>query len=323
MSLKKSSLASRGYKSFEEWNSDPNHVYIGRDMTHFVKGALGSEWGNPFKAKKANKNSLNHCLERYEDHIRRTPDLFNAVMELEGKEIGCWCKPGLCHGDILIKLFKERQGSNPSYQTLGEYSPITGGVDTPLRCEGKDLLISTPSVFPPLRLNGGGDTSHESQENIMDDNEHHSNSILVNDPSTSPPSNHDSQYVSNENDPLSFVSQDDSMSEQDIRDTLFDAGYTIEDINDIITKWKSNESACSDSSSCVGENVSLLDEIEDPFAILKDLKEKNSERPIIAQLNINSISSKFEPLAEMIKDNIDFLLVTENLMTHSQWGNFK
>ena len=33
-------------------------------------------------------------------------------MELEGKELGCWCKPYLCHGDILIKLFKERQGMN-------------------------------------------------------------------------------------------------------------------------------------------------------------------------------------------------------------------
>ena len=113
MSLKKYSLSKRGYKSFKDWNSDPNHLYIGRDMTHHIAGALGSKWGNPFKANKNNKNSLNKCLERYEDHIRRNPGLFSAVMELEGKELGCWCKPSPCHGDILIKLFKERQGTNP------------------------------------------------------------------------------------------------------------------------------------------------------------------------------------------------------------------
>ena len=57
VSLKKYSLTRRGYKSFQDWNTDPNHVYIGRDMSHHVAGALGSKWGNPFKAKKSDKNS--------------------------------------------------------------------------------------------------------------------------------------------------------------------------------------------------------------------------------------------------------------------------
>ena len=113
VSLKKSCLNRRGYKSFKDWNSDPNHLYIGRNMNHHVAGAHGSKWGNPYKFDKTNKNSIKKCLERYEDHIRRNPDLFNAVMELEGKELGCWCKPSPCHGDILIKLFKERQTTIP------------------------------------------------------------------------------------------------------------------------------------------------------------------------------------------------------------------
>ena len=71
------------------------------DMSHYVAGALGSKWGNPFKAKKRNKKSVKKCLERYEDHIRKDPDLFNAIMELEGKELGCWCKPSQCHVDIF------------------------------------------------------------------------------------------------------------------------------------------------------------------------------------------------------------------------------
>ena len=68
----------------------------------------------------------------------------------------------------------------------------------------------------------------------------------------------------------------------------------------------------SENSSCVSENVSLLDEMEDPIAVLKALKGKNSDRPVFAHLNINSLSSKFEPLTEMVRQTIDFLLVTES-----------
>ena len=63
-------------------------------------------------------------------------------------------------------------------------------------------------------------------------------------------------------------------------------------------------------SACV-ENVSSSDG-NDPLKLLNGLKEKNLERPIIAHLNINSISSKFEPFMELTKDTIDFLLVTES-----------
>ena len=50
VSLTRSALRERGYASFEDWNSDPNHVYIGRDMTRWVAGAQGSKWGNPYTA---------------------------------------------------------------------------------------------------------------------------------------------------------------------------------------------------------------------------------------------------------------------------------
>ena len=51
---------------------------------------------------------------------------------------------------------------------------------------------------------------------------------------------------------------------------------------------------------------------DNPTEILSELKEKNSERPIIAHLNINSISSKFEPLTSLIKDTVDLMVVTES-----------
>ena len=68
----------------------------------------------------------------------------------------------------------------------------------------------------------------------------------------------------------------------------------------------------SDNSSCVSEDVSFLDEMEDPITVLKALKDKNSDRTVFAHLNINSLSSKFEPLTEMVRQTIDFLLVTES-----------
>ena len=122
----------------------------------------------------------------------------------------------------------------------------------------------------------------------------------------------DTKCLSNSNSILVSLNSEDSMSEQDIREILLEAGYAIEEINDIISKARSNESAFSEESSSVDGNMSFLDDMEDPVAILRDLKAKNSDSPVIAHLNINSLSSKFEPLTEMVKDNIDFLLVTES-----------
>ena len=283
VSLKKASLTRRGYKSFEDWSANPNHLYIGRTMSHHVAGAQGSKWGNPFKVNKSEKNSRKKCLKRYEDHIRNDPDLFNAVMELEGKELGCWCKPSLCHGDILIKLFKERQctNSNPCFSnsdsvtTKSQSSPINdlsveyqttilskesdGKCPVNVKCTSRDQEITEEgngsfennyAVFAPLRLTGGGDTSFECQENI--NSEYQGSGIFEN-------------SITNSDSPceaLSSVNQDNSMSEQDIRDVLYEAGYTIEAIENIITSKAGNlnkslnlsETKESDDGCITGKN---------------------------------------------------------------------
>ena len=51
--------------------------------------------------------------------------------------------------------------------------------------------------------------------------------------------------------------------------------------------------------------------IDNPLSTLRQLKEKNVDRPVIAQLNINFLSPKFEPLVSLIKDNVDLLMVSE------------
>ena len=50
---------------------------------------------------------------------------------------------------------------------------------------------------------------------------------------------------------------------------------------------------------------------DDPKKLLRTLKAKNNERPIVAHININFLNSKFEPLKDIIKDNVDILLVSE------------
>jgi len=105
INVKKGELNKRGYDNFEDWIKDPNHIYIGRNMAFYVKGAVGSKWKNPFKVKKY---GLDKCLELYENYIKENKELYNSLDELKNKELGCWCKPNKCHGDILIKLLNEK-----------------------------------------------------------------------------------------------------------------------------------------------------------------------------------------------------------------------
>ena len=104
VSIKKAVLNERGISNFEEWNQSENHVYIGRNMSFYVPGTYKSKWSNPFTVKKYGRDKV---LELYEDYIRSNPGLYNSLEELRGKELGCWCKPESCHGDVLVKLLEE------------------------------------------------------------------------------------------------------------------------------------------------------------------------------------------------------------------------
>ena len=78
-------------------------VYIGRP----------SKWGNPFSHKegtlaKYKVDTREEAVEKYREYILDNPVLLDALHELKGKVLGCWCKPLACHGDILIELIEER-----------------------------------------------------------------------------------------------------------------------------------------------------------------------------------------------------------------------
>jgi len=72
-------------------------VYIGR----------GSIWGNPYKiGVDGNRKDVIFMCEKY---IRSNHQLLKRINELEGKILGCHCKPKACHGDIYIKILNERK----------------------------------------------------------------------------------------------------------------------------------------------------------------------------------------------------------------------
>jgi len=50
---------------------------------------------------------ISYRLDKYAQYVRENPDLWNSLMELDGKVLGCWCAPSPCHGHILIQLLNE------------------------------------------------------------------------------------------------------------------------------------------------------------------------------------------------------------------------
>ncbi len=118
INVKKFELRKLGYDDLEHWlASSPDHVYIGRSMIHYVKGAVGSKWANPFKVDKIGRDA---AIQKYEEFIRGNPELMESLGELENKVLGCWCHPEACHGDVLIKLLAERSLSRNNTRNINE-----------------------------------------------------------------------------------------------------------------------------------------------------------------------------------------------------------
>ena len=73
------------------------------------------------------------------------------------------------------------------------------------------------------------------------------------------------------------------------------------------------------SHSCETPNKGSTESAQtgDLKEILKNLRPKNVNRLICAQLNINSLRSKFDSIINIIKNNIDILLISETKLDPS------
>lgn len=100
------------YNNLKEWMKDPLNVYIGRRGIVFIDGARfpekSSVWSNPFKINK-NRNR-GKVIKMYKKYIVKKiikEDMFSQLLELKNKNLGCWCHPEKCHGDVLIELMND------------------------------------------------------------------------------------------------------------------------------------------------------------------------------------------------------------------------
>ncbi len=85
---------------------EPYDIYIGR----------GSKWGCPYTIIKDRPtlaseivDSKEEALSKYKEYVLTSPELMESLDELEGKVLGCFCKPEKCHGDILLELLTKKK----------------------------------------------------------------------------------------------------------------------------------------------------------------------------------------------------------------------
>jgi predicted transcriptional regulator len=79
-------------------------VYIGREFRRGKYDFDASKWGNPYR--EGEDGTIDQVIDKYRDYIKGRPDLLTSLPELRGKRLGCWCKPGPCHRDVLIELLE-------------------------------------------------------------------------------------------------------------------------------------------------------------------------------------------------------------------------
>jgi hypothetical protein len=103
-------------ENLREWMKDEENVYIGRAGIVFIDNVRfpkeSSIWANPYKVgDKKGQYEREESLRLYENYIREkikgSESMKEELLKLKGKNLGCWCKPEGCHGDILMKILEE------------------------------------------------------------------------------------------------------------------------------------------------------------------------------------------------------------------------
>ena len=109
------------YNNLFEWCNctSADNEYIARSGVVFCKidgkneryPKVSSIWHNPFKVGK--HGTRDEVIDKYESYIRlrlnNSSDLQTNLLKLKNKNLGCWCFPEKCHGNVLLKLIEEYQ----------------------------------------------------------------------------------------------------------------------------------------------------------------------------------------------------------------------
>ncbi len=78
-------------------NNSEHQVYIGRP----------SKYGNPFRIGK--DGTRLEVITKFKAWLLGNKKLMNDIMELDGKILGCHCKPKRCHGDVLVEVIEAKK----------------------------------------------------------------------------------------------------------------------------------------------------------------------------------------------------------------------
>ena len=109
VNVKVANIRPLGFTNLREWISDPENKYIGRKGIVFIDGQRfpkeDSIWANPFKVGR--DGTREEVIQKYRLYIEeklKEPEYKEALERLRGKNLGCWCKPEGCHGDVLLEF---------------------------------------------------------------------------------------------------------------------------------------------------------------------------------------------------------------------------
>jgi hypothetical protein len=106
------------YNNLHEWVNDLNNVYIGRAGVVFVNNErypkISSNFANPYKIGK--DGTRDEVISKYKtyiiDKLKNNISFRQELVGMKGKNLGCWCHPSPCHGDILLELINDDSAYN-------------------------------------------------------------------------------------------------------------------------------------------------------------------------------------------------------------------
>ena len=98
------------YNNLKEWMNDDNNVYVGRSGIVFINKERfpkqSSKFANIYKVGK--NGTREEVINKYKTYITNKLEndilLQKELINMKGKNLGCWCHPELCHANVLIEL---------------------------------------------------------------------------------------------------------------------------------------------------------------------------------------------------------------------------
>ena len=110
-------LVEAGHATLAHCKADTHLMRWGEFADRVVRIDRTTKWGNPFEVEKDGDRS--YVIESFGEHyLPRKPSLLEALPELQGKILACWCFPQRCHGEVLLEAI-DRLG----YERLMELRP--------------------------------------------------------------------------------------------------------------------------------------------------------------------------------------------------------